>query len=138
MEWAALVPELYVMDFEKSLAFYTDILGFEVAFSRPEERFAYLQFGGAQLMIDQFVEGESWQTSELHYPLGRGLNLEIGVEDVEVLLERLKAEHYPLKVPLEERWYRQDNILNGQKQFLVMDPDGYLLRFVEPLGTKPV
>ncbi len=43
MEWAALVPELYVMDFEKSLAFYTDVLGFEVAFSRPEERFAYLQ-----------------------------------------------------------------------------------------------
>ena len=138
MEWAALVPELYVMDFDKSLAFYTDVLGFEVAFSRPEERFAYLQLGKAQLMIDQFVQGESWQTGELSYPLGRGMNLEIGVEDVEALLGRLEAENYPLEVPLEERWYRQDEVLNGQKQFLVMDPDGYLLRFVESLGTKPV
>lgn len=137
MEWAALVPELYVTNFEKSLRFYVDVLGFEVAFSRPEERFAYLQLGRAQLMLDQFVHGSSWQTGEMRYPLGRGINLEIGVEDVEVLLKKLEAENYPLKVPLEERWYRQNEVLNGQKQFLVMDPDGYLLRFVEPLGTKP-
>ena len=138
MEWAALVPELSVLDFEKSLAFYTDVLGFKTAFSRPEERFAYLQLGQAQLMLDQFVEGSSWQTGEMSYPLGRGINLEIVIHDIDALLERLNAENYPLKVPLEERWYRQDEVLNGQKQFLVMDPDGYLLRFVEPIGTKPV
>ena len=138
MEWAVLVPELSVMDFDKSLTFYTDVLGFEVAFSRPEERFAYLQIGKAQIMLDQFVEGSSWQTGEMSYPLGRGINLEIVTHDIDALLERLKAENYPLKVPLEERWYRQDEVLNGQKQFLVMDPDGYLLRFVEPIGTKPV
>ena len=138
MEWAALVPELYVMDFEKSLTFYTGVLGFEVAFSRPEERFAYLQLGKAQLMLDQFVEGQSWQTGEMDYPLGRGVNLEIGVADVEALLKRLGEANYPLKVPLEERWYRQGDVLNGQKQFLVMDPDGYLLRFAQVLGTKPV
>ena len=137
MKWAALVPELYVLNFERSLTFYTDVLGFEVAFSRPDERFAYLQLGEAQLMLDQFVEGQSWQTGELRYPLGRGVNLEIGVDDVEGMLRRLEAENYPLKVPLEERWYRQDEVLNGQKQFLVMDPDGYLLRFAESLGTKP-
>ena len=138
MKWAALVPELYVTDFEKSLKFYTDVLGFEVAFSRPEERFAYLQLGKAQLMLEQFVEGESWQTGEMHYPLGRGINFEIVVDDVTVLLKRLEAANHPLKIPLEERWYRQDDVLNGQKQFLVMDPDGYLLRFVEVLGTRPV
>ena len=138
MEWAALVPELYVTDFEKSLTFYTNVLGFEVAFSRPEEHFAYLQLGKAQIMLDQFVEGGSWQTGEMDYPFGRGINLEIGVENVEALLERLERENYPLKVPLEEKWYRQNDVLNGQKQFLVMDPDGYLLRFVEVLGTKPV
>ncbi len=137
MEWAALVPELYVMDFEKSLTFYTDVLGFEVAFSRPEERFAYVQLGKAQLMLDQFIAGESWQTGEMNYPLGRGINLEIGVADVEALLERLEVASYPLKFPLEERWYRQGDVLNGQKQFLVMDPDGYLLRFAQVLATKP-
>ena len=137
MRWAALVPELSVLDLEKSLKFYTNVLGFEIAFARPEERFAYLQLGGAQLMLEQFTQGGSWQTGELSYPFGRGINFEIGVEDVETLLERLEREHYPLKVPPEERWYRQGDVLNGQKQFLVMDPDGYLLRFVEVLGTRP-
>ena len=138
MEWAALVPELYVTDLERSLKFYTSVLGFEVAFSRPEEHFAYIQLGEAQIMLDQFVEGGSWQTGEMDYPFGRGVNFEIAVDDIVILLERLEAANHPLKIPLEERWYRQGDVLNGQKQFLVMDPDGYLLRFVEVLGTKPV
>ena len=57
MKWAALVPELTVLDIEKSLGFYTDLLGFEVMFSRPEARFAYLGLGDAQLMLDQYSEG---------------------------------------------------------------------------------
>jgi len=36
-----------------------------------------------------------------------------------------------------ERWYRRDNTAVGQRQFLVMDPDGYLLRFAQSLGTTP-
>ena len=137
MEWAALVPEFYVTNFERSLAFYVDTLSFEVAFSHLEEHFAYLQLGKAQLMLEKFVEGQSWQTGEMNYPLGRGINFEIAVDDVKEMLERLEAESYPINVPLEERWYRQGGMLNGQRQFLVMDPDGYLLRFVEVLGTKP-
>lgn len=34
--------------------------------------------------------------------------------------------------------YRQDNKLLGNKEFLVQDPDGYLLRFAEDLGEKEV
>lgn len=57
MKWSALVPELTVLDIEKSLAFYTDLLGFEVVYLRPETRFAYLGLGEAQLMLDQHAEG---------------------------------------------------------------------------------
>ena len=39
---ARLVPELYVSDFDESRRFYTDVLGFTILYSRPEERFAYL------------------------------------------------------------------------------------------------
>ena len=62
MKWAALVPELTVTDLERSLAFYTVLLGFEVVFDCPETRFAYLQLGEAQLMLDEYAEGQGWQT----------------------------------------------------------------------------
>ena len=138
MKWAALVPELTVMDLERSLAFYTELLGFEVVFDRPETRFAYLQLGDAQLMLDQYAEGQGWQTGPLEPPFGRGINLQIEVERLDTLLERLEAAAYPLFVPPEENGYRQDNELHGSSEFLVQDPDGYLLRFSEYLGTKPV
>jgi len=73
VKWAALVPELTVLDLAKSLPFYTDLLGFEVVFSRPETRFAYLHLGEAQLMLDQHAEGQGWQTGRLEPPFGRGI-----------------------------------------------------------------
>jgi hypothetical protein len=40
--------------------------------------------------------------------------------------------------PLTERWYAtQPNITEGQREFLVQDPDGYLLRIQEYLGQRP-
>ena len=138
MKWAALVPELTVLDIEKSLAFYTDLLGFEVLFSRPEARFAYLGLGDAQLMLDQYGEGQGWgETGRLEPPLGRGINFQIEVETLEPILTRLAGAAQPLFVTPEENWYQQDGELHGNREFLVQDPDGYLLRFSEYLGTKP-
>jgi catechol-2,3-dioxygenase len=39
--WAAVVPELSVADIRKSLSFWCDVLGFNVAYDRPDARFAY-------------------------------------------------------------------------------------------------
>lgn len=39
--WAALVPELSVTDLDRSLAFYVDLCGFRIRYSRPENGFAY-------------------------------------------------------------------------------------------------
>jgi len=38
----------------------------------------------------------------------------------------------------KENWYRKGDILLGSREFLVMDPDGYLLRFTQNIGTKHV
>ena len=53
------------------------------------------------------------------------------------MLERLADASYPLFVPPEENWYRVADTLSGNREFLVQDPDGYLLRFSQHLGTKP-
>jgi catechol 2,3-dioxygenase-like lactoylglutathione lyase family enzyme len=135
---AALVPELAVRDCAASLRFYRDLLGFAVLYQRPEEGFAYLALGPAELMLDEIglgrdldpaLAGERW-------PLGRGLNLQIRVPALAPLLAALRRRDVPLLLDPEERWYRQDDVEVGQRQLVVADPDGYLLRFCEALGTR--
>ncbi|HLW03232.1 MAG TPA: VOC family protein [Ktedonobacterales bacterium] len=135
MEFNRLIPELGVADFATSLAFYTEILGFQVDYQRPEQLFAFLSYQGSQVMLEQV--NTVWKTGALTYPFGRGLNLQILVDDLEELLMSLRIHRYPLLVEPEERWYRKERLLVGQRQLLVQDPDGYLLRFAQPLGTKP-
>ena len=136
MKSNALVPELSITNFEKSLLFYTKILGFTIEYQRVEDGFAYLSLGKSQIMIDQIDKGRTWKTGEFKYPLGRGINFQIEVEMIESLLQNLKKHNINLFLEPEEKWYRKNNKQVGNKQFLVQDPDGYLLRFFENLGTK--
>ncbi len=134
---AALVPELVVSGFEKSLAFYTGTLGFRVLYGRPEERFAYLEREGAQIMIEQPAD-RAWITGALDAPFGRGINLQIACADATALRDRCQDAGVALYMDLEDAWYRRDAVLLGCRQFLVQDPDGYLLRFSQDIGTRPV
>jgi catechol 2,3-dioxygenase-like lactoylglutathione lyase family enzyme len=132
-----LVPELYCTDLERSLRFYRETLGFSLCFARPEERFAYLERDGAQLMLEQLTsEGRAWLAGPLEPPFGRGINLQILVRDVDSLHASVVASGAHILVPLEERWYRRNDVLLGQRQFVVLDPDSYLLRFAEDVGAK--
>ncbi|NBW42173.1 VOC family protein, partial [bacterium] len=103
-----LVPELSVVDLERSLSFYCGLLGFEVLFDRPEDRFAYLSFHGSELMIeeDRLREGISsqWIIEPLDYPRGRGLNLSIECTDAGALVRRLNEGGVPIQKPLEDKW----------------------------------
>ena len=138
-DMARLVPELLVSSFAKSLAFYTGICGFSVLYARPEERFAYLDRTGAQIMIEEHGQQDvrSWIAGPLAHPYGRGMNLEIRVDAVAALHEACRAAGAGIFLEMEEKWYRRDDILLGVRQFIVQDPDGYLLRFSESLGEKP-
>ncbi|MBD3171250.1 VOC family protein [Candidatus Bathyarchaeota archaeon] len=136
MKSNSLVPELSITDYQKTLHFYTEVLGFTIEYQREEEGFAYLSLGESQIMIDQIGLTRTWMTGELEYPFGRGINLQIEVPDVNSLLIRLKQNSISLFMALEEKWYQKDDIEVGNKQFLVQDPDGYLLRFFEDLGTR--
>lgn len=132
-----LVPELDVADLDRSLAFYVGVLGFAVLYARPEERFAYLDRDGAELMLEEAAgPGRRFRTAPLEHPFGRGMNLQIKVGDVDALHDRISAAGLALLIPLEERWYRRDGEELGNRQFVVADPDGYLLRFYGDLGRR--
>ncbi len=132
----ALVPELLVADLDRSLAFWCELCGFTVRYARPEERFAYLQSGTAHVMLEQAGVGRNWVTGALERPLGRGVNLQIGVPDATAIAERLVGAGMPLFMDPETKWYRVGDEEAGVTQFLVQDPDGYLLRFQTPLGRR--
>lgn len=136
MKSNSLVPELSITDYERTLWFYTEVLGFSIEYQRTEEGFAYLSLGESQIMVDQIGKTRTWMTGEFEYPLGRGINLQIEVPDVDLLVQSLKENSVPLFMEPEEKWYRKNDTEVGNKQFLVQDPDGYLLRFFEDLGTR--
>lgn len=137
MKWNALVPELIVTDLEKSYYFWVNILGFSVKYQRTEDKFMYLELNGVQFMLEE-LQGDQWVTGELNYPLGRGINFQLEVKQLDDILNRLHKAQWSIFSGLEERWYRAENVEHGQKQFLVQDPDGYLLRIIAVIGDRAI
>ncbi len=132
----ALIPECKVRDFEKSIDFYTRLAEFKVLYDRPEEKFAMLDRDGARLMIELLEAQDRWAVGKREYPLGQGINFQIEVENVEALYKNFNDAIYPIFFEMEEKWYRRVDVEVGNRQFLVQDPDGYLLRFFQDLGAR--
>ena len=132
----ALIPELSVSDINKSLHFYLGILSFKLEYERKDDKFALLSLNDSQIMIEE-INGH-WETGILSYPFGRGINFQIAVDNIDELYKKIKINDYPIKMEMEENWYRANNKLIGQKEFIIMDPDGYLLRFAQDLGENEI
>ena len=89
-------------------------------------------------MLQEITNNDKWELAPLTYPFGNGINFQLEVENVDKIYNDLKENNYNIAFEIEENWYRQDNKLLGNREFLVQDPDGYLLRFSEDLGEKEV
>jgi catechol 2,3-dioxygenase-like lactoylglutathione lyase family enzyme len=126
MKFNNLIPELYVSDFKKSLIFYTNI-GFDIEYQRTDPDFAFLSFQKSQIMIQQ--SEPKWTTGKLEYPYGRGVNFQIEVKDINSIFSLVTKNSYPIKSQIKKNHYKKGNKILICKEFLVMDPDGYLLRF---------
>ncbi len=132
-----LTPELSCTDIKRSLAFYVGVLGFSIQYERPEEGFAMLERQGTRLMLDEMRAGtRTWLTGSMEPPFGRGVNFQIETTAVDDLYAKVRAAGIPVFMEIEEKWYRRDGFELGNRQFLAQDPDGYLLRFFEDLGSR--
>jgi catechol 2,3-dioxygenase-like lactoylglutathione lyase family enzyme len=131
-----IIPEILCSDLSVTKDFYVRALGFAVLYERAAETFIYLSLEGADLMVEQVDgPGRRWITGELRRPFGRGLNLQIEVEDVTGLYARVLREATEfIYVPLEKKTYRCGDKSVLTRQFVVQDPDGYLLRFAQDTG----
>ncbi|RWZ64640.1 VOC family protein [Labedella populi] len=135
----ALVPELLVSDRSKSIEFWCGLCGFQIDYERPGEGFAYVSLGSAHIMLEERGVGRNWVTGPLQPPLGRGINFQIGVKSLDPILIALDAANYSLFMAPETKWYRiEEHTEAGVRQFLVTDPDGYLIRFQASLGRRAI
>jgi len=130
---ARLVPELMSLDLQASRDFWIDLLGFDIVMTRKAH--SYLRMGEVEIMITQATR--HWSTGPFEPPLGRGLNLKFFIDDPQALRDRLVAAGWPIFEDMSVEWPVQDGVARGYRQFLVQDPDGYLLRFAEKLGAHP-
>ena len=125
-EFNSLIPELTVSNIEESKRFYTN-LGFKIVYERIENKFCFLQLEKNQIMIEE--KNGNWNTGELKYPYGNGINISMQVSDVEKMFNDLKESKQKFFLELEVHKYRVGKKSFEDKEFLIQDPDGYLLRF---------
>ena len=135
LEFNKNIPELSVTNLENSLRFYLTA-GFKLEYDRPENKFAFISLGEIQFMLQEISNNDKWNVAPISYPFGNGINFQLEVDNVIKIYNDLKKSNYEIAFDIEENWYRQDNKVLGNKEFLVQDPDGYLLRFSEDLGEK--
>jgi predicted enzyme related to lactoylglutathione lyase len=107
---------LEVNNLEESLAFYAELLGFEIRKHSPESEppMATLQAGGLKISLAQHLETMLRR--------GRGVSFFIGVADVDHYYDQLRSKGVEVHPPLDEGW--------GGRFITLQDPDKYRLFFV--------
>ncbi|SME99630.1 MULTISPECIES: VOC family protein [Kocuria] len=88
-------------------------------------------------MLEERGVGRNWLTGELIQPLGRETNFQISVPEIEPIVDSLGHAGVALFMEPETKWYRVSGTEEaGVRQFLVTDPDGYLIRFQSSIGRR--
>ena len=127
MNFNRTIPELSVFDIERTKKFYRE-LGFKIEYERTEDKFVFMSFQDSQFMFEQ-IHDDGWNIGELVYPLGRGINFSIAVDDIEELYKLVNNLNIELYRELTRNIYQVNGIEEMQIEFLIQDPNGYLLRF---------
>jgi len=127
IEIRGMAPLLQVFDMPTSIAFYRDVLGFEVATtSNPRgEHFdwALLRLQGVELMLNTAYEQDVRPPAPDRFRIAAHDDtcLYFGCPDVNAAYEHLRTRSVGVKEPKVA--------LYGMKQLYVGDPDGYSLCF---------
>ena len=117
-----LMPLLEVFDMPASLAFYRDVLGFEVVQSAGVD-WAMLRLGGAGLMLNTRYEAHERPAIPERGRVAGHADAELFVDcpDVDGAYEYLRSKGVGVERPILTGY--------GGKQLWVSDPDGFRLCF---------
>lgn len=128
-----LAPLIQVFDMPRSVAFYRDVLGFEVAAASPARGpddfdWCLLRLEGVALMLNTaYEEGQRPPEPETARVLAhRDTALFFRCRDVDAAYAYLRRKGVGLGPPVVAPY--------GMKQLSLRDPDGYELCFQWPVG----
>jgi glyoxylase I family protein len=117
-------PLIQVFDMPRSVAFYRDVLGFEVVTTSPPRGpddfdWGLLRLGGVHLMLNTAYESDTRppQPNAARVAAHRDTALFFGCRDVDAAYEHLGARGIDVKPPTVAPY--------GMKQLYLADPDGY-------------
>lgn len=111
MTFESIVPILYSDDIKRSIAYYTEVLGFEEQWSWDDP----VTFGGVQTDCVRifFCKGDQGNP---------GTWICINLENVDEYYKTIKAKGAKiLSPPGDKPWF--------MREMLVQDPDGHIIRF---------
>ena len=124
--------ELFVEDMGASIAFYTEVLAFEIARHEPDD-YASLRLGGILLGIGPVAklpeEGGYFGRDISAHRRGLGVEIVLEVDDVDGWRDRVAASGHLILEPLRDRPW-------GLRDFRISDPDGYYLRVTSRKPTE--
>ena len=130
MKFNALIPELTVQDIYRTKHFYIDILDFKIEYERINDKFIFVSYENSQIMFEQYHEN-GWNIGELEYPFGRGINFSIKSSNIDALYKKIQGNNIEFYRRMNVERYKSNEAVIEQKEFLIQDPDGYLLRFTQ-------
>jgi len=125
-----ITPNLIVSHVERSLAFYTEVLGFARGMTVPEQSpfvFASVTSGPVEIFFNDrsTVAKESPQMAGLAF--GGGNTMFVEVTEIDALHERI-APRATIVMPIATQWY-------GMREFAITDPDGYVITFAQRVSA---
>jgi uncharacterized glyoxalase superfamily protein PhnB len=139
----SMTTNIMVLDVGRSVRFYRDVLGAEVAFVVDADQqtdmdggipdnavFASVRVGAGELMMQEraSLAEDGGSVTESSVP-GGTFTMYFRVDDVDAAVGRLPEGTEVVK-PLETTWY-------GMKEIWVRDPDGYVITIGTPDGPPP-
>ncbi len=89
-------------------------------------------------MISNFDQDGTWETGPFEKPLGRGINFCFFVDDSQGMYDELTSKGVKPFVDIYTIWYWRPDCMAHHQEFAVLDPDGYMLRFSQRIGSRPI
>lgn len=123
-EMKSLVPNLMVKDVNQTLAYYTEVLGFTLVATVPDQGrlvWGMVKAGGATFMFQEEKSLKKEYPALSKFQQGGGLTFYIHVTDVQALFDSLKLK-VTMAGPLIKKPY-------GATEFAIEDINGYILTF---------
>lgn len=123
---AAISPFFIVSNVERTIAFYSGKLGFEVTFQEPDQNpfFAIVRRDGAQLFVKAVDENTPPLPNSMRHPSARW-DAYVYAPDPDALAVEFTANGTTFSEPLQDTH-------DGLRGFEIHDPDGYVLFFGRP------